>query len=169
MLERIGFVFVQWKASRGLSGPAPSMPEARKLKALQTGVRGETYAYWHLRRLGRPRGRHPRVRRSSHSPRGERKFALPELSITQGKHETLIRTAHYFLRERHIKECPLRFEVVAIGNTPRPTSRCSPAQVCSQPRCPSPFRLVVPRWSIASGLAYTRRPREWSFSIKESP
>ncbi len=28
------------------------MPEARKLKALQTGVRGETYAYWYLRRLG---------------------------------------------------------------------------------------------------------------------
>jgi len=73
-------------------GPSPFLPEARKLKAR----------------------RHPR----SHSPRGERKFALPELSITQGKHETLIRTAHYFLRERQIKECPLRFEVVAIDNTP---------------------------------------------------
>jgi Holliday junction resolvase-like predicted endonuclease len=39
------------------------------------------------------------------------------LSIAQEKHETLIRTAHYFLRERHIKECPLRFDVVAIDNT----------------------------------------------------
>ena len=28
------------------------MPEAQKLEALQTGVRGETYAYWYLRRLG---------------------------------------------------------------------------------------------------------------------
>jgi Holliday junction resolvase-like predicted endonuclease len=39
------------------------------------------------------------------------KFALPELSITPENHETLIRTAHYFLRERYIKECPLRFDV----------------------------------------------------------
>jgi hypothetical protein len=101
MLERIGFVLVQWKACRGLSGPGPSMPEAQKLKALQTGMRGETYAYWYLRRLGYifvapnympqhakgeldliGRRRLTRVRRS---PRDERKFALPELSITQGK------------------------------------------------------------------------------------
>ncbi|MGB9471923.1 MAG: YraN family protein, partial [Candidatus Acidiferrum sp.] len=44
--------------------------------------------------------------------------ALPELSITKEKHEVLVRTAHYFLRERHIQECPLRFDVVAIENTP---------------------------------------------------
>jgi Holliday junction resolvase-like predicted endonuclease len=46
------------------------------------------------------------------------KAALPELSITREKHEVLVRTAHYFLRERHLKECPLRFDVVAIDNTP---------------------------------------------------
>jgi hypothetical protein len=51
MLGRIGFAPVQWKVRRGLS-PAPSTPEAQKLEALQTGVRGETYAYWYLRRLG---------------------------------------------------------------------------------------------------------------------
>jgi Holliday junction resolvase-like predicted endonuclease len=41
----------------------------------------------------------------------ESKIALPELSITPEKHHVLVRTAHYFLRERHIKECPLRFDV----------------------------------------------------------
>ena len=48
----------------------------------------------------------------------EGKTALPELSITREKHHVLIRTAHYFLRERHIGECPLRFDVVAIDNRP---------------------------------------------------
>jgi putative endonuclease len=28
------------------------MPEAQKLEAPQTGVRGEAFAYWYLRRLG---------------------------------------------------------------------------------------------------------------------
>lgn len=43
---------------------------------------------------------------------------LSELSITREKHEVLLRTACYFLRERHIQPCPLRFDVVAIDNTP---------------------------------------------------
>jgi putative endonuclease len=44
--------------------------------------------------------------------------ALPELSIGREKHEVLLRTAHYFVREYHLKDCPLRFDVVAIENTP---------------------------------------------------
>jgi Holliday junction resolvase-like predicted endonuclease len=48
--------------------------------------------------------------------RGE--TALPELSSTRGKHKVLIRTAHYFLRERHIGDCPLRFDVVALDSSP---------------------------------------------------
>jgi putative endonuclease len=123
MLVRIGFAPVQWKVRRGLSGPAPSTPEAQKLEALQTGVRGETYAYWYLRRLGYifiARNHMPEHAKGDLDLIGfdGDTLALIELSITQGKHETLIRTAHYFLRERHIKECPLRFDVVAIDNTP---------------------------------------------------
>lgn len=56
-------------------------------------MRGETYAYWYLRRLG-------------------------YMSITADKHEILVRTARYFLRERHIDECPVRFDVVGINNAP---------------------------------------------------
>jgi Holliday junction resolvase-like predicted endonuclease len=40
------------------------------------------------------------------------------MSITKEKHEVLVRTAHYFLRERHIHNCPMQFDVVAIENTP---------------------------------------------------
>jgi Holliday junction resolvase-like predicted endonuclease len=46
------------------------------------------------------------------------KIALPELSIGREKHQVLVRTAHAFLRERHVKKCPVRFDVVGINNTP---------------------------------------------------
>lgn len=36
--------------------------------------------------------------------REEGKSVLPELSITPEKHRVFVRTAHYFLRERHFKE-----------------------------------------------------------------
>lgn len=108
MLVRIGFVLVPWKARRGLSCPAPSMPEAQKLEALQTGVRGETYAYWYLRRLGYifvARNCMPEHAKGELDLIGfdadtlafvevrtrlavKSKFAPPELSITQEKHET---------------------------------------------------------------------------------
>jgi len=138
MLGRIGFALVRWKSRHGLSGLAASSPEEQKLEALQTGVRGETYAYWYLRRLGYvfiARNYMPEHAKGELDLIGfdgdtlafvevrtrlavKGKSGLPELSITPEKHETLIRTAHYFLRERHLKECPLRFDVVAIDNTP---------------------------------------------------
>ncbi len=116
MLGRIGFALVQWKSRHGLSDPAASTPEEQKLEALQTGVRGETYAYWYLRRLGYifiARNYMPEHAKGELDLIGfdgdtlafvevrtrlavKGKFGLPELSITQEKHETLIRTAHYF-------------------------------------------------------------------------
>src|SRR5580692_579042 len=128
-------------------------PRTRSSTRLQTGVRGETYAYWYLRRLGYlfiAKNYSP-----SHS-KGEidligydgntlvfvevrtrapekGKTALPELSITREKHHLLVRTTHYFLRDRHIGDCPLRFDVVAIDKPSRSPSRCSPPQSCSQP------------------------------------
>jgi len=33
------------------------------------------------------------------------------------KHKVLIRTAHYFLHERHIGDFPLRFDVVVIDSS----------------------------------------------------
>ena len=138
ILPRIGFAVVRWRARRGLRDGVFSAPDAKKQEALQTGVRGETYAYWYLRRLGYlfiAKNYAP-----SHS-KGEidligydgdtlvfvevrtraavdGKPALPELSITREKHHVLVRTAHYFLRDRHIGDCPLRFDVVAIDNRP---------------------------------------------------
>lgn len=138
LIARIGYAWVKWKARHGLSGAEENSSPAKKHEALQIGVRGETYAYWYLRRLGyvfiarnymplRAKGELDlvgfdgetmaivEVRTRLASQDGP---ATPELSITREKHETLLRTAHYFLRERHIPHCPLRFDVVAIENTP---------------------------------------------------
>ena len=143
MLARIAFAILQWKARHGLQDSPPPQngtPDTteERLAALRTGVRGETYAYWYLRRLGyifiarnyapsRAKGEIDLIGfdgetlafvevRTRLAVKG--KPALPELSITKEKHAVLVRTAHYFLRERHLKECPLRFDVVAIDNIP---------------------------------------------------
>jgi putative endonuclease len=138
IVPRIGFAVVRWKSRRGLRDGLGSAPDAKKQEALQTGVRGETYAYWYLRRLGYlfiARNYAPSHSKGEIDLVGydgetlvfvevrtravvEGKKALPELSITPGKHHVLIRTAHYFLRERRIGDCPIRFDVVAIDNNP---------------------------------------------------
>ena len=118
------------------SPAAARSAEDQKEVSWRTGIRGETYAYWYLRRLG-----YVFVARNyrSRSAKGEIDMigydggtlafvevrtrtmreeltALPELSVTTGKQEMLVRTAKFFLLERRIKECPLRFDVVAIDN-----------------------------------------------------
>jgi putative endonuclease len=138
LIARIGFAWVKWKSRHGLRDLGEGTAHAKKQEALRIGVRGETYAYWYLRRLGyifiarnympsHARGELDLIGydgetlafvevRTRLAVKGQP--ALPEMSITKEKHEVLVRTAHYFLRERHIHNSPLRFDVVAIENTP---------------------------------------------------
>jgi putative endonuclease len=48
----------------------------------------------------------------------EDQAALPELSVTAKKQHPVGRTARRFPMERHVKECPVRFDVVAIEEFP---------------------------------------------------
>ena len=48
----------------------------------------------------------------------EDQAALPELSVTAEKQHVVGRTARRFLSERHVKECPAGFDVVAIEEVP---------------------------------------------------
>jgi putative endonuclease len=48
----------------------------------------------------------------------EEASALPELSIAREKRHVIVRTAKRFLAERHVGECPCRFDVMAIDNRP---------------------------------------------------
>ena len=44
---------------------------------------------------------------------------LPELSLSYAKQSVLVRTALRFLADRHVRDCPTRFDVLAIDNIPR--------------------------------------------------
>lgn len=138
IFSRFIFQAVRWAARRGLRGEENFASEAKKLEARSTGVRGETYAYWYLRRQGYV------FVAKNYTPRGikgeldligydgetlafvevrtrtvkEDAAALPELSVTREKQRVVVRAARRFLAERHVEECPLRFDVVAIDNHP---------------------------------------------------
>ena len=138
LLPTLGFAWVRWKSRHGLRDDATASRDDRKQESLRVGVRGETYAYWYLRRQGyvfiaqnyepaREKGELDLVGfdgdtlafvevRTRALVNG--RPALPELSISREKHQVLVRTAHAFLRERHVKKCPVRFDVVAIDNMP---------------------------------------------------
>jgi putative endonuclease len=141
IFSRMIFGVVAWNARRGLRDETISFGgEAEALKrkegARQTGIRGETYAYWYLRRQGYvfvARNYMPRRVKGEIDMIGydgatlafvevrtrtlrEEFTALPELSVTPEKQELVARTAKFFLQERRVKECPCRFDVVAIDN-----------------------------------------------------
>ena len=146
IFSRLIFRVVRWAARRGLREDEsfasdvsrPEARSARKLEARSTGVRGETYAYWYLRRKGyvfvaknyTPRGIKGELDLIGYDGKTlafvevrtrtvkEDAAALPELSVTREKQRVVIRTAQRFLAERHVGECPLRFDVVAIDNHP---------------------------------------------------
>ena len=101
-------------------------------------MRGETYAYWYLRRHGyifvarnyMPRGSKGEIDLVGYDGATlafvevrtrtvrEELTALPELSVTTDKQRVLVRTAQRFLSERHVGHCPCRFDVLAIDNHP---------------------------------------------------
>ncbi len=137
------FGLVNWAARRGLAD-APAPAGARQ-QARRTGVRGETYAYWYLRRHG-----YVMVARNFVVPgvKGEIdligydgpvlafvevktrtgttvEFGLPEDAVTPEKRRHLSRMARRFLAERRIPEAACRFDVLAIESRPggRPVVR----------------------------------------------
>jgi putative endonuclease len=118
-------------------GDAGEFENALRAAARQEGVRGETYAYWYLRCAGYvfiARNFLPRAAKGeidligydgetlvfvevrTRTVREGDLSGLPEMSVTTDKQRMVVRTAMRFLGERRIKECPCRFDVVAIDN-----------------------------------------------------
>jgi putative endonuclease len=150
IFSRLIFSAVRWNARRGLREDADPASAARqqqtpaqekfqqKETARRTGMRGETYAYWYLRRHG-----YIFVAKNymPHGVKGELDLvgydgdtlafvevrtrtiredvsAIPELSVNASKQSVLIRTAQRFLADRRITDGPARFDVLAIDNVP---------------------------------------------------
>jgi putative endonuclease len=146
------FAVVQFGARKGLAEPAAedsivseysinAVPPAKKA-ALRTGVRGETYAYWYLRRQG-----YTLIAKNYTLPgmKGEidlvgydgqtlafvevktrvvpqsadrRKYRLPEEAVNWEKRRNLMRMATQFLRMRRIVSVSHRFDILAIESQP---------------------------------------------------
>lgn len=145
MLARFMFAMVAFNARKGLAETAvessdPSRADSVKERARRTGVRGETYAYWYLRRHG-----YVLVARNFTSPglKGEIDMigydgpvlafvevktrtrmeagnqgavlqATPESAVNIEKRRNISRVAQQFLRARHLESAECRFDVLAI-------------------------------------------------------
>jgi putative endonuclease len=145
MLARLMFAMVAFQARKGLSDLAAESLDlvsldSAKERARRTGVRGETYAYWYLRRHG-----YVLVARNFTSPglKGEIDMvgydgpvlafvevktrtkmesddkrralqATPESAVNIEKRRNISRVAQQFLRARHIESAEVRFDVLAI-------------------------------------------------------
>jgi putative endonuclease len=133
------FGLVNFAARNGLAETAPAKSATgKKLQARRTGIRGETFAYWYLRRHG-----YILVARNFTVPglkgeldlvgydgpvlafvevktrAGESKdFGTPEDAVTPHKKEVLVRMARQFMLERRIRNAQFRFDVLAIESRP---------------------------------------------------
>ncbi len=123
LVGRAMFSLVNWRARRGIA--------ADDANGRSTGVRGETYAYWFLRRHGyvmvarnyRVPGLHGEIDLIGYD-RGQLVFvevktrtgqdSQPEDAITPEKRRVLVRMAQAFLAERRIHNATWRFDVIAI-------------------------------------------------------
>ena len=128
------FGLVEWAARNGFA-PEPAAPGDRPRQSRHLmGIRGETFAYWYLRRAG-----YVMVGRNFRAPglKGEidligfdgdvlafievktrtgkpNASALPEDAITTDKRRFLARMAKRFLAERKLTGAHWRFDVLAI-------------------------------------------------------
>ncbi len=142
IFSNVVFGMVSWASRKGLAADADTVDRnARR----NTGVRGETFAYWYLRRHG-----YIMIGRNFMVPgiKGEIDLigydgavlafvevktragngslnALPEDAVNRDKRRHLSRMARQFLAERRIREAQCRFDVVAIESPPgkRPVVR----------------------------------------------
>jgi putative endonuclease len=150
------FAYVNFGVRKGLADSEPldlsgdadsknAVPAVKKA-ALRTGVRGETYAYWFLRRKGYIliarnytlsgfKGEIDIVGYDHNTlafievktriipqivPHGadRSKYRLPEEAVNWEKRRNLMRIARQFLRIRRIESVPHRFDIVAIESQP---------------------------------------------------
>jgi len=136
MFARAIFAIVDFAARKGLAEASPenSAQPPSKQQARRTGVRGETYAYWYLRRRG-----YILVARNFTFPgmKGELDMVgydgpvlafievktrsasapgapAPEDAVNPEKRRHLSRMATQFLRTRRIESAACRFDVLAI-------------------------------------------------------
>ncbi|HTW22092.1 MAG TPA: YraN family protein [Candidatus Baltobacteraceae bacterium] len=146
MLSRLMFAIVDRRARKGFAEPdsdagAASPGPSAKVRARRTGIRGETYAYWYLRRHGYivvarnymrsgvkgeidmvgydgPTLAFVEVKTRAAPEPGKLAPPTPEEAVNDEKQRHLARMARQFLRARRIDSPSYRFDVLAIETRP---------------------------------------------------
>jgi len=136
MISRLMFAYVNFAARKGLvdTDLEESTEASSKLQARRTGMRGETYAYWYLRRHG-----YVLIARNYTLPGVKGEIDLigydgpvlafvevktrsadepdrpdPEQAVNAEKRRHLARIARQFLRSRRAERGSWRFDILAI-------------------------------------------------------
>jgi len=136
IVSRLMFGLVNFAARKGISDAesAAAPRESKKMRARRTGVRGETFAYWYLRRHG-----YVFVARNYKVPgmKGEidligydgeilafvevktrscddKDAGLPEDAVNKAKRHVISRMARAFLRTTRTHREIYRFDILAI-------------------------------------------------------
>jgi putative endonuclease len=132
MISQLMYSVLNFAARKGLA--EARIEASAKQRARKTGVRGETYAYWYLRRHGYvviarnftvpgmkgeldivgydgPVLAFVEVKTRVASQLGQ---SRPEDAINHEKRRNLARMARQFLRARHLENTAWRFDVLAI-------------------------------------------------------
>jgi len=143
MIASLMFSILNYAAKKGVTAAHGEVES--KLAARQPGVKGETYAYWYLRRHGyTPVARNYTVAGTkgeidivaydgavlvfvevrTRSASGSF-LTRPEEAVNHEKRRNLSRMARQFLRSRRIESATCRFDVLAIETHPgqKPTVR----------------------------------------------
>jgi len=137
MLARLIFTAVNFAARNGLADLSAENSPA-KARARTTGIRGETFAYWYLRRQGYTLVARnytvPGIKgeidligydgqalafievktRSASASNSAHQHSTPEDAVNADKRRNLARMARQFLRSRRIDSASCRFDVLAI-------------------------------------------------------
>lgn len=139
MIGRLMFAIVDFAARKGLADRAAR--DSAKQRKRRTGIRGETYAYWYLRRHGyvlvARNYRFPGIKgaidmigydgpvlafvevktRAAAEARDPNKpKTRAENAVNREKLRNLTRMARQFMHARRIESAPCRFDVMAIDN-----------------------------------------------------
>lgn len=138
LLARVMFAIVDRAARKGFAEPVVARPTeiSPRQRARQRGVRGETYAYWYLRRHGyvivARNFRRPDVKgeidivgydgsvlafvevKTRSAAATESGQPAPEEAVNEDKRRYLVRMARHFLRARRTDPSACRFDVLAI-------------------------------------------------------
>ena len=138
LFSRLIYALVCFGARKGIAaGDNSEAPGDAKARARRTGIRGETFAYWYLRRHGYvfiarnytvrgikgeidlvgydgPMLAFVEVKTRIKSAEADDDLGKPEDAVTPEKRRHLARMARQFLAERRIREAPCRFDVLAI-------------------------------------------------------